>query len=101
MSPRLQGENFGKNLELVAKVEVLTKEKGVKASQLALAWVLAQGDFIVSIPGTKRRSYLEENVPAASLVLSPAELHRLDEVAPRGVAAGVRYPEASMAFVNR
>jgi aryl-alcohol dehydrogenase-like predicted oxidoreductase len=101
MSPRFQGDNFGKNLELVAKVEILAKEKGVKASQLALAWVLAQGDFIVPIPGTKRRSYLEENVAAASLVLSPADLRRLDEVAPRGVAAGLRYPEAAMAFVNR
>ncbi|MDI1442746.1 aldo/keto reductase [Polyangium sp. 6x1] len=99
-SPRFQGENFQKNLDLVAKVEAIAAEKGVKASQLALAWVLAQGDFIVPIPGTKRRSYLEENVAADAITLSADDLARLDAVMPRGVAAGARYPEMSMRLVN-
>ncbi|WP_437668948.1 aldo/keto reductase [Sorangium sp. So ce131] len=101
ISPRFQGENFQKNLDLVAKVEALAKEKGVKASQLALAWVLAQGDFIVPIPGTKRRSYLEENVAAEAIALSEGDLRRLDEVMPKGAAAGLRYPEPGMQLVNR
>lgn len=100
-SPRFQGENFQRNLDLVAKVEDIAREKGVMASQLALAWVLAQGDHIVPIPGTKRRSYLEENVAAASIALTEAELRRLDEVMPRGAAAGLRYPEPGMTLVNR
>ncbi|AUX44413.1 aldo/keto reductase [Sorangium cellulosum] len=101
ISPRFQGENFQKNLDLVAKVEAIAKEKGVKASQLALAWVLAQGDHIVPIPGTKRRSYLEENVAAEAIALSESDLRRLDEVMPKGAAAGSRYPETGMQLVNR
>ncbi|RYZ68550.1 MAG: aldo/keto reductase [Proteobacteria bacterium] len=86
-SPRFQGESFAKNLELVRQVEALASEKGVKASQLALAWVLAQGDFIVPIPGTKRRTYLEENVAADALVLTDADRARLDAVFPCGAAS--------------
>jgi aryl-alcohol dehydrogenase-like predicted oxidoreductase len=100
-SPRFQGDNFAKNLDLVRAVEVIAAEKGVRASQLALAWILAQGDFIVPIPGTKRRAYLEENVAAADASLTPADLARLDAVMPRGAAAGLRYPEASMRLVNQ
>ncbi|MDI1428536.1 aldo/keto reductase [Polyangium sorediatum] len=99
-SPRFQGENFQKNLDLVAKVEALAAEKSVKASQLALAWVLAQGDFIVPIPGTKRRSYLEENIAAEAIALSADDLARLDAVMPRGAAAGPRYAEVSMRLLN-
>lgn len=100
-SPRFQGENFARNLELVARIQSLAAEKGCTASQLALAWVLAQGDDIVPIPGTKRRAYLEENLAAAEVTLSAADLARIAEVAPRGVAAGTRYPEAMMRFVNQ
>ncbi len=99
-SPRFQGDNFQKNLALVTKVEELACEKGCTASQLALAWVLAQADFIVPIPGTKRRKYLEENVGAAHVTLSPADLARLDAIAPKGAAAGTRYTEAGMKLVN-
>jgi aryl-alcohol dehydrogenase-like predicted oxidoreductase len=99
-SPRFQGENFEKNMELVRRIEEIAKEKGVKPSQLALAWVLAQGEDIVPIPGTKRRKYLEENVAAVDIQLTPEDLRRIDEVAPRGVAAGPRYPEAMMSRVN-
>ncbi|HEX7490036.1 MAG TPA: aldo/keto reductase, partial [Anaeromyxobacteraceae bacterium] len=101
MSPRFQGENFQKNLELVARIEGLAREKVCSASQLALAWVMAQGTDIVPIPGTKRRGYLEENLGAARLTLSPAELQRIDAVAPRGVASGLRYPAAMMGSVGR
>jgi aryl-alcohol dehydrogenase-like predicted oxidoreductase len=100
MSPRFQGENFEKNLKLVARVQEIAKEKGVTASQLALAWTLAQGREIVPIPGTKRRNYLEENA-RASITLSPGDLQRLDEIAPHGAASGMRYPEAMMGAVNR
>jgi aryl-alcohol dehydrogenase-like predicted oxidoreductase len=99
-SPRFQGENFQKNLDLVRRVEEIAKEKGCKASQLALAWVLAQGEDIVPIPGTKRRKYLEENVGALDVDLTEEDLRRLDEVAPRGVAAGQRYSEEMMRLVN-
>ncbi len=99
-SPRFQGENFQKNLDLVHKVNELAVEKGCKPSQLALAWVMAQGDDIVPIPGTKRRKYLEENAEAASLNLSQEDLARLDEVFPANAAAGQRYPEHMMALVN-
>ena len=88
--PRYQGENFGKNLELVEKLESLAKSKGVTAAQLALAWVLAQG--VVAIPGTKRRKYLEANVAAADLALSQAELAALDAIMPVGSVAGAAYP---------
>ncbi len=101
LSPRFQGENFQKNLDLVRKIEVLAEEKGVKSSQLALAWVLAQGDDMVPIPGTKRRSYLEENVASLDVVLTPEDLLRLDEAAPRNAASGLRYPEQMMRLVNQ
>lgn len=100
-SPRFQGENFNRNLALVSKVEEMAQRKGVKASQLALAWVLAQGDDIVPIPGTKRRMYIEENTGAAKLSLSKEDLATLDALAPRGVAAGERYDERGMAAVGR
>ncbi len=91
-SPRFQGQNFGKNLELVARIEALARRKGCSASQLALAWVLARGEDVVPIPGTKRRRWLEENLAALDLALAPEELARLDEAAPRGAAVGERYP---------
>jgi aryl-alcohol dehydrogenase-like predicted oxidoreductase len=100
-SPRFQGENFNKNLELVASIEKLAAEKGCTPAQLALAWVLAQGEDIVPIPGTKRRKYLEENIGALDVRLTPEDLRRINEVAPKGVAAGTRYPEAMMSAVNR
>lgn len=97
--PRFQGENFQKNLQLVERVKEIASEKGVTPGQLALAWLLSQGDDIVPIPGTKRRAYLEENVAAAAITLSQQERSRLDEVAPKNVAAGDRY--ADMSSVNR
>ena len=100
-SPRFQGENFQKNLDLVKRVEQIAIEKGCTPSQLALAWVLAQGEDIVPIPGTKRRKYLEENAGALAVTLTPDDLRRLAEIAPPGAAAGLRYPEAMMSFVNR
>jgi aryl-alcohol dehydrogenase-like predicted oxidoreductase len=101
VSPRFQGENFQKNLDLVRRVEEMAKAKGCKPSQLALAWVLAQGDDIVPIPGTKRRQYLEENVGAIDIKLTAEDLRRMDEGFPQGAAAGLRYPEAMMKAVNR
>ncbi len=98
-SPRFQGENFDRNLELVERVRELAAEKGVTPGQLALAWVLNQGPDIVPIPGTKRRTYLVENVAAATIELTPSDLARLDEAAPKGSAAGDRYPD--MSSVNR
>ncbi len=98
--PRFQGENFQKNLDLVARVEHLALDKGCTPSQLALAWLLAQGLDIVPIPGTKRRTFLEENVGAADLTLKESDLRRIAEVAPRGVAAGARYSEAAMRTIN-
>jgi len=100
-SPRFQGENFQKNLDLVREVNRLAVEKGCKVSQLALAWVMAQGEDIVPIPGTKRRKYVEENAVAAEIKLSNQDLARLDEVFPIDAAAGQRYPEQMMAMVNR
>ena len=99
MFPRFQGENFRKNLDVVAQVKALADEKGVTASQLALAWVLAQGDDVVPIPGTKRRARIEENAAASAVTLTAADLARIDAVAPKGVAAGDRYPD--MSSVNR
>jgi aryl-alcohol dehydrogenase-like predicted oxidoreductase len=99
-SPRFQGENFQKNLDLVARVEQLTKEKHCTPGQLALAWLLTQSDDIIPIPGTKRRKYLEENVAALNVKLSADDLRRIDEVAPHGSAAGQRYPEHMMNLVN-
>lgn len=101
LSPRFQGENFDKNLELVEQVKAIATEKGVTPSQLALAWILAQGDDIVPIPGTKRRAYLEENVGATEITLTPEDLRLLDEVAPKGIAAGERYPAEHMSVVNQ
>jgi aryl-alcohol dehydrogenase-like predicted oxidoreductase len=100
-SPRFQGENFEKNLRLVERIREIAAEKGAKASQLALAWVLAQGKDVAPIPGTTTRAHLEENVAAAAIVLSRDELARIDSVAPKGAAAGERYPSAGMATVNR
>src|SRR6202034_1586144 len=99
-SPRFQGENFQKNLDLVRRVEEIAKEKGCKPSQLALAWVLAQDKNIVPIPGTKRRKYLEENVAAIDVKLTAEDLRRIDEIFPTGAAAGSRYPEHMMNLVN-
>lgn len=100
-SPRFQGENFQKNLDLVKRVETIAKENGCTPAQLALAWLLAQGQDIIPIPGTKRRKYLEENAGALNVKLSQRDLKRIDEVAPHGVAAGSRYPEHLMAMVGR
>lgn len=97
--PRFQGENFYKNLDLVNRVKELAAEKGVTPSQLALAWVLAQGEDIVPIPGTKRRNYLEENLAAASIRLTAEDLARIDAAAPKGITVGDRY--ANMSTVNR
>jgi aryl-alcohol dehydrogenase-like predicted oxidoreductase len=101
LTPRFQGENFDRNVELVARVEAMAKEKNCKPAQLALAWVLAQGEDIVPIPGTKRRSYLEENVAALVVKLTKDDLARLDELMPQGAAAGPRYPEEMMKAVNQ
>lgn len=94
-SPRFQGENFTKNLDLVNQIRELAREKDCQPSQLALAWILSQGDDIVPIPGTKRIQYLEENIGALKIQLSKEELYRINEVAPKGVAAGERYPDMS------
>ena len=99
-SPRFQGENFQKNLDLVRRVEEIAREKGCKPSQLALAWVLAQGNDVVPIPGTKRRKYLEENVGALEVTLTKEDLRRIEEVFPVESASGARYPEHMMALVN-
>jgi len=100
-SPRFQGDNFQKNLDLVHKVEEIAREKSCTSSQLALAWVLAQGEDVVPIPGTKHRKYLEENAAAADIKLSADELRRLNQVFPQGAAAGLRYPEHMMKMVGR
>lgn len=100
-SPRFQGENFQKNLDLVTRVESIAKDKGCTPSQLALAWLLAQGDDIIPIPGTKRRNFLEENFGALNVKLSADDLSRIDEAAPLGVASGDRYPAHMMALINK
>jgi aryl-alcohol dehydrogenase-like predicted oxidoreductase len=99
-SPRFQGENFQKNLDLVREIEAMAREKGCAPSQLALAWVMAQGDDIVPIPGTKRRRYLEENVGALDVRLTTDDLARIDRIIPPGAAAGTRYPEPGMKMVG-
>ncbi len=99
-SPRFQGENFQKNLALVDQVIELAQAKGVTPSQLALAWVLAQGPDIVTIPGTKRRRYLEENVGAMAAELAPADLAKINAMLPPGSVSGLRYPEAVMQLLN-
>jgi aryl-alcohol dehydrogenase-like predicted oxidoreductase len=100
MSPRFQGENFDRNLALVDRIRTLAAKKGCKPSQLALAWVLAQGEDIVTIPGTKRLTYLEENLGALEIKLTDDDLKLIDEIAPRGAAAGDRYPAATMGVIN-
>ena len=100
-NPRFQGENFQKNLDLVKQIEAMAAKKKVKASQLALAWVLARGGEIVPIPGTKQIKYLEENAAVAKIELSPGEVEQLNAVLPHGAASGTRYPEAGMKIVNR
>jgi aryl-alcohol dehydrogenase-like predicted oxidoreductase len=100
ISPRFQGENFEKNLTLVDQIQELARSKGCTASQLALAWVLAQGDDMAPIPGTKHRKYLEENAAAAGIVLSSEDLARIETVSPRGAVAGTRYHEAGMKMIN-
>src|ERR1051326_4527193 len=99
--PRFQGENFQKNLDLVAKIEEIAREKGCTPAQLALAWVLAQDEDIVPIPGTKRRKCLEQNLEAINIKLTQQDLARIDEVAPKGVAAGDRYSAPAMAALDR
>jgi aryl-alcohol dehydrogenase-like predicted oxidoreductase len=100
-APRFQGENFRKNLAVVEHLEALARERGCTTGQLALAWVLAQGPDIVPIPGTKHRRYLEENAAAVAVHLSAQDLSRIDELAPKGSAAGTRYPQAMMGLLNR
>jgi aryl-alcohol dehydrogenase-like predicted oxidoreductase len=99
--PRFQGENFQRNLDLVAKVKEIAREKNCTAAQLALAWVLAQGEDMVPIPGTKRRNYLEQNLGAIDVKLTQDDLARIDEVAPKGVAAGERYAAQAMAALDK
>jgi aryl-alcohol dehydrogenase-like predicted oxidoreductase len=100
-SPRFQGENFQKNLDLVVRIEQVAAKKRCTPSQIALAWVLAQGDDVVPIFGTKRRRYLVENLAAATIHLTADERRRIDQVAPRGSGAGDRYPAAMMSLLNR
>jgi len=101
LSPRFQGDNFARNLHLVERIKAIAERKGVTAGQLALAWVMARGNDIVPIPGTKRRKYLEENVAAAAVAISTAEMAEIDRALPKGAAAGERYPAAMMAILNR
>ena len=98
--PRFQGENFDRNIALVGEVEALAKEKGCTTAQLALAWVLAQGEDIVPIPGTRHVRYLDDNIGALDVELTQEDLDRLDAILPPGAAAGTRYPERGMAAVN-
>jgi len=101
ISPRFQGENFQRNFALVKRVEEIAREKKCTPAQLALAWVLAQGDDIVPIPGTKRRRYLQENVAALDIALTSQDLARIGEIAPHEAVAGARYPDWAMQMVNR
>jgi aryl-alcohol dehydrogenase-like predicted oxidoreductase len=100
-SPRFQGDNFQKNLELVSRVADIARSLGCSAAQLALAWVLSRAEFIVPIPGTKRRKYLEENVGALEVTISAEHAAELDAIMPPGAAAGLRYPETVMQNLNR
>lgn len=100
-APRFQGENFQRNLDLVRQVSEIAQEKRCSPAQLALAWVLARGEDVVPIPGTKRRKYLRENVEALDVMLNADDLERIDEVAPKNVAAGSRYPEAMMKLLGK
>ena len=101
LSPRFLGENFQRNLDLVQHIQALAREKNCTSAQLALAWALAQGEDVVPMPGTKRRSYLEDNVGALEVVLTQEDLARIDQLLPKGVAAGDRYTAAGMADVNQ
>ncbi len=100
-SPRFQGENFNRNLELVQLIEAMAREKGCSPAQLALAWLLHQGEDIVPIPGTKQVRYLEENIDALSVTFNAEDLAKIEQIAPKGVAAGERYPAAAMQSVHR
>ncbi|MDQ6609116.1 MAG: aldo/keto reductase [Bacteroidota bacterium] len=100
-SPRFQGENFDKNLQLVKKIEEIAQNKGCTTAQLALAWVLAQGDHLFPIPGTKHSKYLDENIGAVDVPISKEELAEIDAIIPKGAAAGMRYPEAMMGSVGK
>ena len=100
-NPRFMGENFQKNLDLVEAVKAIAADRGVTAAQLALAWVLAQGDDLIPIPGTRRVATLEQNVAAVDLALTPQDLARIDAVFPKGAAVGHRYAEAARAALNR
>jgi aryl-alcohol dehydrogenase-like predicted oxidoreductase len=100
-TPRFQGDNFDKNLALVEHLTAVARQKGVTPAQLALAWVLSRGDDVIPIPGTRQRGRLEENVAAAGISFTADELAKIDAIAPRGVAAGMRYPEIVMNTVNR
>ena len=99
--PRFQGDNFYKNLELVEKIKILAGQKGCSPSQLAIAWVLAQGEDIITIPGTKRIKYLEENIASENIKLNKEDLQSIDAVMPVGVASGTRYPERFMNTLNK
>ena len=99
-SPRFQGENFQRNLDLVERVEEIARRKNCRPAQLALAWLLAQGADVVPIPGTKQRRYLEENIRSLQVDLTPSDLEQIEEVAPKGVAAGDRYHAAGMKTIN-
>jgi aryl-alcohol dehydrogenase-like predicted oxidoreductase len=101
LSPRFQGDNFTKNLKLVERIKAIAERKGITAGQLALAWVMAQGDDIVPIPGTKRRKFLEENMVAVQVVISETELAEIAEAMPMGSASGERYPTSMMTTINR
>ena len=100
-TPRFQGENFQQNLDLVRRIELLAAQKGCRPAQLALAWVLAQGEDIVPIPGTKRRAYFDENLGALDLALTLAEVKKINAFFPPGAAAGTRYPEAMQKSLGR
>ena len=100
-APRFQGDNFSRNLDIVNLVEQIAREKQCTAAQLALAWVVAQGEHVVPIPGTKRRKYLQENIGALEVSLTADDLTRIDGVSPKGIASGSRYPEAMMKLINR
>lgn len=100
-SPRFQGENFDRNIQLVHRLQTLAEKKNCTASQLALAWVMAQGDHVFPIPGTKRVKYVEENAGAFNVSFSKEELDEIDQIAPKGVAAGERYPATAMGSVNK
>ena len=100
MSPRFQGENFQRNLDLLDRVETMAQRKGCTPAQLALAWVMARGEDIVPIPGTRHLARLEENAAAVNVALTADDLRRLDEIAPKGAFAGERYPEAMMGMLD-